>query len=848
MPISSYPRRGHPIAPQVLRAILDVPIPAYLPVPGLKDKGKLSDLDAGVWKRLDDFDAECLAAAVVRQISASLKELLKGFSDTWLPMPPIGAKLDDLELEVRTYNCLKDQWPECRHDLQRLGYKTIGDAIKLRNFGTKSLVDLLCSLEALEAQNSVAPSPDQATGALSKYFDESDEQPDTLHDPRLGHLLAGADDAVDGVREQMHRVVALLHSGYEPEAGAPAMAKMWETLDGLMQSASSLEAMVSQAEPGIPLSPLLDERLTQLAQEIQSLPGLVQIQNDDPRLSPWLVGISAGDETLQNVVENLLARRRDPYDVEQAKQRLEKLCEHLTELSQQTIEDELQGIFESLSQGRQKSQRKLEVLGWRYGFDGNGGHTLQESGEHFKLTRERIRQICKPAEDALENCYLFAPALERTLQWLEEQAPLPLDELGSRLKGESLTRSDLGFRALRRIAQLLQREMPFEAKMIGGAAFLGRTGVADESEGQGRYAYLAMRIRRLARRQVSRWGAATIEDITATLNQRLKNAVAAEDATAETSNADAVESADAEATDAVDENLVKQVLKTQRDFTFLDDTENWFWLSSTKRNGLVLQIEKVLAVAPRIGIADLRAGVSQHHRRQGFAPPQRVLLELCRQLPGFGVEGDTVFATTPRQLDGALSPTERVLVNVLREHGPIMSRAELERRCTTMPQGTFYTYIRHSPGIEKFARGIYGLRGTPVEPGFIESIDPEWAKRQTHVLKDYGWTSDGKAWIGYTLSEGMINSGLCSVPVAMRRYLQGEYSLLTSDGSYVGKWACGPSRSGQARGIRPFLRRRGGEPGDTLLILVDLTARTAVAELGSADLLEDYQETSEESL
>jgi hypothetical protein len=93
-----------------------------------------------------------------------------------LPAPPFGAKLDDLELEVRTYNCLKNQWPECTRDLQRLGYKTIGQAIKLNNFGIKSLVDLLCSLEALQAQSlqasepELASFPDEITDVLSKYM------------------------------------------------------------------------------------------------------------------------------------------------------------------------------------------------------------------------------------------------------------------------------------------------------------------------------------------------------------------------------------------------------------------------------------------------------------------------------------------------------------------------------------------------------------------------------------------------------------------------------------------------------------------------------------------------------
>jgi hypothetical protein len=72
----------------------------------------------------------------------------------------------------------------------------------------------------------------------------------------------------------------------------------------------------------------------------------------------------------------------------------------------------------------------------------------------------------------------------------------------------------------------------------------------------------------------------------------------------------------------------------------------------------------------------------------------------------------------------------------------------------------------------------------------------------------------------------------------MRRFFKGEFSLWTVDGSYVGKWTCGDY---QAWGIGPFLRRRGGEPGDILLLVIDISTRRAVAELGDETLLEQYE-------
>lgn len=48
-------------------------------------------------------------------------------------------------------------------------------------------------------------------------------------------------------------------------------------------------------------------------------------------------------------------------------------------------------------------ERELRILNYRYGLDGNEPQTLESVGEHFQITRERVRQIQKSALEKLKG-------------------------------------------------------------------------------------------------------------------------------------------------------------------------------------------------------------------------------------------------------------------------------------------------------------------------------------------------------------------------------------------------------------------------------------------------------------
>lgn len=67
------------------------------------------------------------------------------------------------------------------------------------------------------------------------------------------------------------------------------------------------------------------------------------------------------------------------------------------ETYKQTLHESIIKILESLS------EREKQIVLLRFGFEGDGPHTLQETGEILGITRERVRQIQKKAVEKLKT-------------------------------------------------------------------------------------------------------------------------------------------------------------------------------------------------------------------------------------------------------------------------------------------------------------------------------------------------------------------------------------------------------------------------------------------------------------
>jgi hypothetical protein len=559
----------------------------------------------------------------------------------------------------------------------------------------------------------------------------------------------------------------------------------------LVDLLTSMEAVARQTN-------YLDVELTREAGRLRRMPQARGIRLDDLRLRRDLHILTPGNETLEALGRRLVKRTTDPRDPELIAEELRQIADAVTRLSRMTLEEELYDL--TIGAGRARSRR---IVARRLGWDGRGGCTLEVAGAQAGITRERVRQLAKKVTTSLNGARAFAPATRRALSHVQTAIPSLADDIESGLEHMGLTKRSFRLEGLRTAAQSLGLKADFVIVRAQGRRF-----AVPESMSK-----LPSQIVSRARRTIEELGVSTIAFIAAQV---------AEDAGQPTTP-----------------DLVAEVLERADGFKWLEAERGWFWLDSVKvgRNRLLNQITKILAVAERIEVGELRQGVARHYRMKGFAPPKRVLLELCGQLPGYAVTGNTVSAQPPLDWRRSLGETEAALVRVLNERGPVMRRQELEDACLAlgMNRSTFFVYLDYSPILVRHAPGVYGLRGASTSPAEVEHLRSK--SRPGKVLVDYGWTPDGRIWMGYRLSNSMILTGVFSVPAAFRQFIQGEFSLRTAEGQVLGKIK---SAGDRAWGLGTLFRRLGGEQDDYLVLIFDLAGRQTTSLLGDTQLIDDF--------
>jgi len=535
----------------------------------------------------------------------------------------------------------------------------------------------------------------------------------------------------------------------------------------------------------------LDRQLTMEAGRLAHLPEAARARSDDPRFGPLMQEVDVRAATAKDLAARLLARTQDPPDPSHVTEQLHRLWRRIVSMPERALEEELIAIFASTPHCRNR-----EIVIGYYGWADGRSHTLAEIGARYGMTRERTRQICAKLVRRSDPASILAPVTDRTLDFVARRLPRPVAGLEKEIADAGLTAVGMRLEGVEAAARLLGRAVPFRIVPLGR----GRLAVRPHQ------AAVPAAAAETARKEAYYHGASTVGRIVELLSGKYAG--------------------------RVDAALVAEAIQLIDDFCWLDRAAGWFRLASVSKHGLPKAIDKVLAVAGQIRVADLQAAIQRSHRIGKTRPPQTMLLEFCRQMPGVRVEGDLVIADPAKDWQEVLTGVEARLVGVLKQHGPVMERSALEELCVAdgMNRFSFHAFLASSPVIAQYGHSVYGLLGAVTTPESVRSLVAKHRAERTaaRVLDKHGRTADGRIWLSYRLSKAASTYAVITVPAALKEVVSGKFELVSAEGRRVGVLA---AKDGRAWGLGSFLRKQGARPDDYLVVTLDLDRRKATVAL-----------------
>jgi len=734
----------------------------------------------------------------------------------------------DLPFSVRTYNCLnsliRQQVIDEVADLSQL---TVRQIMELPNFGVASLVDLLESIDPLvldvpATQGAAVVSrrnrPTQQ--ALSETVTQMD-CPQSLFDQHFPEIPVITKIEDMGLDARTHNCLAILieHGiiSRPSDLSKLTLRTMMRAKNfGRKSLLNLLRAMerLAGAEPDSQVEPpLLRPLCADLTRKAEKLAGsriAALFRCNDLRLSHELRSlVSAANNceshvpidskvTLQQLAQRLTVRTSDPPNARKVVDAICRVRLRMAEMVTMGLESELRSLA-SVHLG----ERNLEIVMALWGWTGDLPKTLQSVGDGVGLTRERVRQIATKADRVYRRRTTYLPALKRVLRFTTQALPAIADDIERDLEARRLTERRFRIESVIACARRFGEPLPF---------------VIDESDGirvvtGAKNTGLIRLITIHARRYASRYGIVSIADLKEVL-------------------ADAVHS-------TIDVNLVNHVICAMEFYEELG--KGWFWLSSAPRNHMLTIVRKVLAVAPRIHVSEMRAAIANDPRGMGFAPPTEVILRFCQSAAHCSVEEGFLLAQRPEDPSQVLSDVEHLLFEEFRTRGPLLSRADLEEMCAAgrINRTTLGMYLGRLPIVARYGPAVYGLRGAVFSPDDIGRIA---RPRRSHSV-DYGWTESADPWAAIRLSPSTLSNGVVQLPGSLRDQVKGSFVLKTEDGVGIGRLVVSDKATW---GLGPLFRRRGGEPGDVLLLTFDLRRREVTAQMGDSAILPEPSILTEE--
>lgn len=456
------------------------------------------------------------------------------------------------------------------------------------------------------------------------------------------------------------------------------------------------------------------------------------------------------------------------------------------------------------------SPEQVEKLGLRYGWLGEDPKTLEEVGQRYGVTRERIRQIEAKFEKKLLANKIRIRSLDESILFLKNSVVLRKEDANKLILEKGLTTKPVSVEGIvKHAAILFANNNDLEIATVDGCKFVCVQGASK----------LIELINHEANAEVSRYGCGNVDEIIEEVSNRFSTILS--------------------------KDIVVKVLNGFEDVIFLDKVCNWFWCE-TKRNRLLNGLRKIFSVTDQLEVTQIREGLQRSYRQRSLrlVPSKEAILEVCKLLPNFYVDGTLVGVYEKFNQNEVLSEIERSFLKVLsKSEDGVLTRNDVLDRVQELgiSDVSGSGYLSWSPILEQVAVNLWGIRGGEIDPVKIKHLtEINLFKPKPSIKSDWGWTPNRSLFIVYRLNKSYIRSGVFPLFSGMSHYLtEKNYALVDVQNEKVG--VLGIKDDGSACwGMGGFLRRVDADENDYLILDIDLQKNIANIKIGGYELVSEF--------
>ena len=462
------------------------------------------------------------------------------------------------------------------------------------------------------------------------------------------------------------------------------------------------------------------------------------------------------------------------------------------------------------------NQRNIDMFLRNTGLDGNGGATLEEIGQGYRVTRERVRQIVKKDKKKFRNGMLFKlGSFEKIITHLSVISCESTQSIENTLVANGLTRYSFDLRGLFELEKLVnpqsERFSDFEIDRLPG------TDIWYFFRGEMRNSLKA--IRSEIKRQSSNQGYAKISDL---LSFCQKQGI------------------------QISQNELMSALKETGDLRFLNSEEDAFVIIGV-RNRLFNGISKCLITHRPLKAVRIKDGLRRYARLTQI-PTTSELLEFCKVHPELEVTNNNIDWVSSFDSQDVMSDTEGQFINAFDRPNEVLTFKELQRRCLRAGVNpvTVYLYAARLPCLESDGYGRFALRGCPGDPFNLDrssaGFSGEASLQTIQRMKD-GTTPEGHYWMAFVLDETIAESGAFIPSSRLTKLLTTPLNIESVSGEFYGKTAL----VGQGvSGFKQAFLANGAEDGDMIIVIYNADLKKLILALGSDDQIETAKNVKSE--